>query len=502
MTMKFTYTPPATSALGSEHHATAAAGNAAVVEEAIGVLKDCVSGANDVDTLLLKAAAGAGKSFALRRMVAELVDHPSVDRVGVTAFTNNQVEALVRGLSKELGLHRVGWLVSKKKSEELDPGLFEELNICTRVGDFGEEVAVFVGTSHKLGARGEIGRMRTTFGKDDFPFEVLLVDEAWQLPGHLFAGVAKHAPVVVGVGDVGQLPPLEIGDNPWRGDDRYNPYRAWPHSREHLSTTWARELPTVWRPAGEQLALWQAFYPEWNKLTSVAAPGDRRLAVSQVGAGFVELVHLLSSGTPVLLEVDGLPDAEAADVDLPLTRFAEKVVESLVAADVRLEQADYADDGSLTQSTSSRRLRDGGDAVIAVLATRNQTVDDAADAVERIRDQHDLPEGSVIASTVDSWQGQTNGITIALHPLSGADALDEFNSAFGRLAVTCTRATHGLLVLARSGLDELLNSVAARPGTPFGEPGERQLPRQTHQRILNSFARATMILDPTDLEEN
>lgn len=502
MTMKFTYTPPATHALGSEHHATAAAGNAAVVEEAIGVLKDCVSGANDVDTVLLKAAAGAGKSFALRRMVGEMVDNPAVDRVGVTAFTNNQVEALVRGLSKELGGHRVGWLVSKKKSEELDPDLFEELNICTRVGDFSEDVAVFVGTSHKLGARGEIGRMRTAFGKDDFPFEVLLVDEAWQLPGHLFTGVAKHAPVVVGVGDVGQLPPLEIGDNPWRGDERYNPYRAWPHSREHLSTTWARELPTVWRPAAEQLALWQAFYPDWEKLTSVAAPGDRRLAVSQVDEGFAELVDLLSTCTPVLLEVDGLPDAEAADVDLPLTRFAERIVESLVTADVHLEHTDYADDGSLTQSTSSRGLRDGGDAVLSVLATRNQTVDDAADAVERIRDQHGLPEGSVVASTVDSWQGQTNGITVALHPLSGADALDEFNSAFGRLAVTCTRATHGLLVLARSGLDDLLTSVAARPGTPFGEPGERQLPRQTHQRILNSFARATMTLDPTALEEN
>ncbi|WP_179229332.1 hypothetical protein [Parenemella sanctibonifatiensis] len=56
------------------------------------------------------------------------------------------------------------------------------------------------------------------------------------------------------------------------------------------------------------------------------------------------------------------------------------------------------------------------------------------------------------------------------------------------------------MVLARSGLDDLLGSAAARSGTPFGEPGERQLPRQTHQRILRSFARARLVLEPGDLE--
>jgi hypothetical protein len=88
-------------------------------------------------------------------------------------------------------------------------------------------------------------------------------------------------------------------------------------------------------------------------------------------------------------------------------------------------------------------------------------------------------------------------LTVALHPLSGASQLDEFNSAFGRLAVTCTRATHGLLMVARPGLDELLGDAPARPGTPFGEPGNRQLPRQTHQRILSTFARGRIDVTAT-----
>ena len=130
--------------------------------------------------------------------------------------------------------------------------------------------------------------------------------------------------------------------------------------------------------------------------------------------------------------------------------------------------------------------------MITILATRNQAVDDATDVVERLRKKYALSDTEIVASTVDSWQGQTNGITVAIHPLNSAAQLDEFNSAFGRLAVTCTRATHGLLMVARPGLDRLLGEAPARPGTPFGEPGNRQLPRQTHQRILATFARGTL----------
>ena len=137
-----------------------------------------------------------------------------------------------------------------------------------------------------------------------------------------------------------------------------------------------------------------------------------------------------------------------------------------------------------------------GAPLIVVLATRNQAVDDATAMVERLTEKYDLPEGVLLASTVGSWQGQTNAITVAVHPLSGADQLDEFNSAFGRLAVTCTRATHGLLMVARAGLDDLLAEAPARPGTPLGEPGSRSLPRQTHQRILKTFSRATLNLGP------
>ena len=296
---------------------------------------------------------------------------------------------------------------------------------------------------------------------------------------------------------MGQLPPLEIGANPWRGDARHNPYRAWPNAFTGRPGTWERELPAVWRPAGEALGLWRAFYPTWAELNSVAAPGDRTVTLH----GDVESAPLwrhVGSGAPTLVEVTGLPDSEAPDIDLPLTDLLENWLDDLFTAGFTVEAQRYADDGTPLGETVTDRpgVRDDGDPLVVILATRNQAVDDAAALVERLRDKHGLRERDLVASTVDSWQGQTNAITVALHPLSGASALDEFNSAFGRLAVACTRATHGLLVLARAGLDDLLAEAPARPGTPFGEPGVRQLPRQTHQRIVSAFTRATVDVTP------
>jgi hypothetical protein len=338
---------------------------------------------------------------------------------------------------------------------------------------------------------GRVGcQLRDQLGatRGDHLFDALFVDEAWQLPLHLYRGVEGLAPISVGVGDVGQLPPLDPAQNPWRGDPGYNPYRAWPTAYETDSDTAVVDLPSVWRPTAAQLGLWWAFYADWDALHCVAAPGDRRMTLSEGVTGAAGNVWAqVATGVPTLVEVGGLPEPDAPDVDPPLLRVVEDWLGALLGAGFALSQQRYDEHGR----PRGEEPVEGG-TLIAVLATRNQAVDDAHELVERLQAEHDLPEGLLVASTVDSWQGQTNRVTVALHPLSGASALDEFNSAFGRLAVTCTRATHGLLLVSRAGLDDLLAVAPPRPGTPLGEPGTRQLPRQTHQRILAAFARGTV----------
>lgn len=498
--MPVSFEPPVDPPVAGVHHAAAAAGNAAVAAEASAVLADALAGTAPVDRLLLKAAAGAGKSYVLKRLVVEAVAHPKCARAVIVAFTNRQIHPLAAGLGSTLGKERVCLFVSKDRWDDVPADAHANATVVTSTKDIPETVEVVVTTCHKLGAIGELKRQRDRFGtaaNGKAPFDVLFVDEAWQIPHHLFDKVTGAAPIWVGVGDVGQLPPLEIGANPWRGDPGYNPYRAWPTDYDDDARSWARELPAVWRPAAGHLALWRAFYPEWGTLNCVAAPGDRSMTAPALTGDAAAVWAQVGSGVPTLLEVDGLPEPEAADIDLPLIRYVESLVDELFTAGFALESAEYDGTGAPTGSTITTKPGSSvGDALISILATRNQAVDDAADVVARLSDKHSLSELDLVSSTVDSYQGQTNAITVALHPLTGASQLDEFNSAFGRLAVTCTRATHGLLMVMRPGLDQLLGEAPARPGTPFGEPGNRQLPRQTHQRILSTFARATISVAP------
>lgn len=507
--MTLAFTPPAGADTTAVHHAEAAAGNAAVADEAVEILRAALAGTVAVERILLKAAAGAGKSHVLRKLVTDAVAHPGCARVAVIAFTNKQVYPLATALGKALGRDSVCLFASKKRYDDVPEEAHAHATVVTSAAGIPVESRVVVATSHKLGARGELGRLAAHFTGDEpggdgadrgaeeesgAVFDVLFVDEAWQLPHHLFDKVANAAPITVGVGDVGQLPPLEIGANPWRGDPGFNPYRAWPTDFEDDERTdghtVAIELPAVWRPAAGHLHLWRAFYPEWRELNCVAAPGDRTLVADGLTGHAADVWHTVGTGVPTLLEIAGLPQPEAADVDQPLLGEIEALLDALLGAGFALTSAEYDDTGAPTGRRRTARPGDGGDPLITVLATRNQAVDDATDIVTRLRRKHSLTATDIVASTVDSWQGQTNGITVAIHPLSGAGQLDEFNSSFGRLAVTCTRATHGLLMVTRPGLADLLRDAPVRPGTPFGEPGGRHLPRQTHQRILAAFTSA------------
>ncbi|MEH0820469.1 hypothetical protein [Micromonospora sp. CPCC 205714] len=496
--MTITFSTPAAAADDALHHEDAAKGNIEAAQRAISALSAALSGAADYNKILLRAAAGAGKSYALVRMVREALDHANCTRVAVTAFANKQVFPLAGDLGKALGAAKVCLFVAADRLPEVPQSVRDNVSVATTTTLIPSSCEVVLGTSHKLGALGERRRLLDHLGppgNDSLPFDVLFVDEVWQLPRHRYSTVEGLAPISVGVGDVGQLPPIDPSQNPWRGDPGYNPYRAWPTAYEKSETTCVVNLPAVWRPTAAQLRLWQAFYSDWDELNCVAAPGDRSVDLPPLTGATASIWASVASGNPTLLEVDGLPAPEAADIDLPLLGTVEELLTPLLEGGFSTMARTYDGQGAPLDEVRVKSAAPEGNPLIVILATRNQTVDDATDMVERLTERYDLPDGVLVASTVDSWQGQTNAITVAIHPLSGAEQLDEFNSAFGRLAVTCTRATHGLLLVARSGLDDLLGKAPARPGTPLGEPGSRSLPRQTHQRILSAFSRSTLAVD-------
>lgn len=477
------------------HHAHAASRNAAVATVALAELEAVLDGTQTWKRLLLEAAAGAGKSYLLKDMVAGALDHPRCGRVAVVAFTNRQIIPLARSLGQRLGADQVCLRISPERRGLVDDVTDASCTVAYRWADVPTDAKVVISTSHayKYGLRHPQNRLGHSGVNPDHTFDVVFVDEAWQLAAHLYRNVEKLAPVTVGVGDVGQLPPFDRSTNPYRGDPGYNPTRAWPTVYANDGDTWAIKMPTVWRPCAQQLDLWRMFYNGWPDLDCVAGPGDRGVDHHVLDPTMAPVWDQVATGIPTLLEVDGLADADAPDIDEPLLAAVEGWLDELLASDPEFHMVCYDDEGNPTPVEDTFTIANHGhDPLIAILATRNGAVEQAEEIVQRLVAKHDLAENVLVASTVDSYQGQTNYLTIAVHPLSAATGLNEFNSAFGRLAVVCTRATHGLLLVSRPGLDTLLDEAPARPGTPLGEPGTRELPRQTHRRILSCFARGTI----------
>src|SRR5262249_38392885 len=152
-------------------------------------------------------------------------------RVAVTAFQNRQVWPLAKSLASRLGSEQVCLLSGKDAYKDVPEDVRTSATVITSTNDVPEGARVVLATASRLGAPGEYGRqikLLGAAGNDEKPYDVVFVDEAWQMALHLFAGVEGYAPLVVGVGDVGQLPPIDASDNPWRGDPGYNPYRTWP----------------------------------------------------------------------------------------------------------------------------------------------------------------------------------------------------------------------------------------------------------------------------------
>lgn len=152
-----------------KHHAEAAAGNTAVVAEAKATLLTALAHAElageGITHLLLKAAAGAGKSYALRQLIVAAAGSPGSRAVGVTAFTNNQIRPLAVGLAKELGRARVCLHLSQNAMDQLPPDVEQQVTVVTKAKDIPASCDVLVATAHKLKAPGEKGRIADAFGR-------------------------------------------------------------------------------------------------------------------------------------------------------------------------------------------------------------------------------------------------------------------------------------------------------------------------------------------------
>jgi hypothetical protein len=282
-------------------------------------------------------------------------------------------------------------------------------------------------------------------------FDLLICDEAYQVPFVRFLPLTLIARQVLLVGDPGQLPPLVRADTSRFEATSYRVH--WPAPKELLARfpdVPTVQLPVTWRLPQDTVDLIQpAFYPDLPFESAVLGV-ERRLAFGAAGLGdpLDRVLDQVAGGNSIAALVAPERRFGPDEVDEELSEVSAMVVRRLLDRGARW---------------TGRRVLERGD--IGVI---DPHVASGA-AVRRYLRRFGIPTAAdgVVVDTPEIWQGLQRPIMVVKHPLSGATRLTEFPLEPGRWCVSLSRHQIACLIVTREGvggtLDRHQHDSASRP---------------------------------------
>nr|WP_205808904.1 DNA2/NAM7 family helicase [Micromonospora sp. HNM0581] len=355
---------------------------------------------------------------------------PSGEPLMIIAQTNEQVDDLIDRLATKAPQLLLGRLSAGDYRPSARVRAHSQVRVAAKVGDLAASPVV-IGTAAKW----------ATVTEGCWPWAI--VDEAYQMRSDSLLRVAGRFERALFVGDPGQLDPFStVETGRWAGltwDPMQSAVAVLLRHNPHLPV---HRLPVSWRlPASAAPVVSRAFYP-FTGFRAGTGPNDRALHLTGAGSGDA---------------VDGAVEMAAATgwalYELPARHTLRTDGEAAAAC----------------AALALRVLRRGA------VAVSEQAPDGAPVSVDRIavgaahRDQvaairARLGEAGadITVDTANRLQGREYDVTVVLHPLSGRRDATAFHLESGRLCVLTSRHRHACLVVARSGIGELLD---AHPST-------------------------------------
>ncbi len=396
------------------------------------VLADLAAG--DHRGVVVDSPPGAGKSTLVVRAAGVLAATGAP--LMIIAQTNEQVDDLIQRLgvaSPALGVGRLSAVDYVPSSRVRD---HPSCRVGAKVGDLGSP-AVTIGTAAKW----------ATVTDGVWPWAI--VDEAYQMRSDALLRVASRFSRALFVGDPGQLDPFSTVEvDRWTGLSWDPMQSAVAVLLRHNPDLPVHRLPVSWRlPASAAPVVAAAFYP-FTGFRSGTGPDDRSLSYSSDGAD--------GSLDPVL-------DAAAATgwglYELP-ARFTVRTDAEAAAACAALAARALAR-GAVAVSESG---------TVPLTADRIAIGAAHRDQVAAIRSFLPAHARDVTVDTANRLQGREYDLTVVLHPLSGRRDATAFHLESGRLCVLTSRHRHACVVVARSGIAELLDAHPSTEPVHIGVP--------------------------------
>ena len=388
---------------------------------------------NEERLAVVQAPPGSGKTHLLLSAVE--VAYKRRQRVAVATQTRSQADDICHRLVRDFGLPAIRFVAQNGVRPDLPSGV----DVLADKRQLPTDRCIVVATTAKWGL------IELNHG-----FDVVVVEEAWQMAWADFMLLGQVAARFVLIGDPGQIAPVvSIDTARWETAPR-PPHRAAPDLvlEEHRAECLSLELPATRRLPSCTADLIRPFYE--FEFGSWAEPGGRRLVATRHGSGGIgAAIERLQRGSVVGLTLPTPAGGPPLEEDPQMADLAVNTVRGILES-----QADCWMDGKRMALTPSD---------IGLCATHH--VMNAAMAVRLGRDL-----SGVAVETPERWQGLERKVMVIVHPLSGVTRPSEFDLATGRLCVMASRHQIALVVVTRDHLADTLDSHLPVAGQPVGRP--------------------------------
>jgi hypothetical protein len=299
-----------------------------------------------------------------------------------------------------------------------------------------------------------------------------IVDEAYQMRSDMLLRIAPRFDRALFVGDPGQLDPFSTVEiDRWHGLSWDPLQSAVAVLLRHNPSIVPHQLPVSWRlPATAAPVVSEAFYP-FTPFVSGSGEGDRYLSFRTASLGRDPIDAVLHTAAETGWGYYELPARHALRTDAEAVSACAEVVLRLLE---RGTIAHTADSPIAQEPVTPSRIAIG-------TAHRDQ-----AAAIRRLLGS----AGDVI--TVDNanrLQGREYDVTIVLHPLSGRLDATAFHLESGRLCVLTSRHRHACIVVARAGIQDLLDAHPSTEPVHLNVPVKFPDGWEANQSILTHLIR-------------
>ena len=382
---------------------------------------------------VVKAPPGSGKSYNLLEALEEALK--SERRIAIAAQTNNQVDDLCTRFCDRFPKSRI--IRFSSSSYEKPSDMSDRVDIVTNTKLLPEGPSIIISTVAKYGLS-EINN----------PYDVLFIDEAWQMTWADFLTLRDVSDRYVMIGDPGQIPPTVT-----ISVDRWEVSPVAPHSPapevvlqndDLRAVTTVLNLDTCHRLPEDSVELVRHFYDFF--FGSFAKSGERFLRPTKKASPdrLDRALSKLNEHSTVMFTHPTGAEGVPVETDTELAEVVAGVARRLLELKCVVS----------TSKDEMGRPRALTPADIGIVSTHNQM----NTAIQSALPADLVGEHAIRVTTPERWQGLERAVMIAVHPLSGVQIPSAFDLETGRLCVMASRHKSACIFVTRDHVGTTLDS--------------------------------------------